>query len=117
EDERLIVHCDDFKGVQTGGDIEMPVVAAELVDEADVPPVDVDECSTRFDIQLQPTHQSLRRGKGRSVNGRVDDHWRPEPGPIERHESKPKWPHTTRAARACESRRDHPCRAPNERAW
>jgi glycosyltransferase involved in cell wall biosynthesis len=61
-DERLVILRDDFESMRTRADLQVAVVATESVHQPGVPTIHVDQCPSRFDIQLQPANQRrLRR--------------------------------------------------------
>jgi hypothetical protein len=85
EDQRLVVRSEYFQPVPTGADLEVVIVAAEIVNDADVPAVDVHEGPPWLDIQLQPANRSTD-GRCRLKRNRVVDRSRrPEPGGVERN--------------------------------
>ena len=53
EEERIVVRGLELDAVCSSREIQMAVIAAELVDDANEPPVDVDPRTPRLHIELQ----------------------------------------------------------------
>src|SRR6266853_4063979 len=53
DEEKIVVGCLELDAVRSRREIQMAVIAAELVDDANEPPVDVDPRTPRLHIELQ----------------------------------------------------------------
>ena len=110
DEERIVVGGHELDAVWPSSEIQMVVVATELVDDANEPPIDVDQCTPRLHIELQPARwPAIARRQCRRREECLIKAARRPPVRIEEHQPKPRRTNRKHSVRR-HGRRRNDCR-------